>query len=546
MPNGANNMANKSNQKWFANAVVYQIYPRSFYDANDDGIGDLEGIIAKLDHLKGAENSLDIDVIWLSPVYKSPMADFGYDISDHIQIDPLFGNMHIFEELVKEAHRREIKIIMDFVPNHTSSQHPWFLESRSSTDNPKRDWYIWSKADPQQGSPNNWLSIFGGSGWEYDPETQSYYFHSFLKEQPDLNWHNPEVKKAMHGILEFWLENGVDGFRIDAVDHIFKDPQLRDNPPNPGFIPGKMNPYFSQLKIHSQNLDETMKAIKEFGRILDKYPEKIMVSEADLTLDEIVKFYTVSPHLHAPFNFCLLSLPCNAAVYKNFIDEFERRLSKENIPTYVLGNHDQPRVVSRVGVERARLLAMLILTMRGIRFIYYGEEIGMADVHIPANRIQDPLEKTLPGLKLGRDPQRTPMQWSHEMYAGFTRAGRPWLPVAEYYPRCNVQTESEDPYSMLWLYKTLIKIKNDYEALAEGVYGSVQIQNNDIFCYVRKTAKQKILVALNFSENSEILKLEQWENGKLLCNTMLDRKNGEIISLKNCRMRPFEGIVLLV
>lgn len=525
-------------KKWYQESVVYQIYPRSFYDASGDGIGDLQGIIKKLDYLK----DLKIGAIWLSPIFKSPMKDFGYDISDFEDIEDIFGSRKDLENLIFAAHQHNIKILLDFVPNHTSDQHPWFLESSSSKNNPKREWYIWQERKTKNKPPNNWLSIFGGSGWEFDPKTESYYFHSFIKEQPDLNWRNPEVKNAMFGVIRYWLEQGVDGFRMDAVNHIYKDRYLRDNPTNHNYEPGKTDPYLSQLNIYTAGLPETRELLKEFCKVLSEYPEKFMVTEIYAPFAEMMQFYRIcQDDLHSPFNFNLISMPWNAGEYKKFVDQFEKELLPGDLATYVLGNHDKSRVASRIGPARARVAAMLQLTLRGLPFIYYGEEIGMENVPIPLDRVQDPVEKNVPGFNLGRDPERTPMQWNNSENAGFSQA-TPWLPVSEKYQTVNVETESSDPQSMFSLYKNLIAYRSRSTTLLDGKYKSIECNNSYVFVYQRYSDNERLLIILNFSEEEQKINLE-FSDAEIIIDTSLNR-GAEKINLKHFILPACQGFLV--
>ena len=523
-------------RSWAHNAVVYQIYPLSFKDGNGDGKGDLPGIISKLDYLK----DLGIDAIWLSPIYQSPMADFGYDISNHTAIDPIFGTMEDFDSLVAACHERDIKIMLDFVPNHTSNLHPWFLESASAADSPKRDWYLWADGKGEE-PPNNWLSVFGGSGWQLDKKTGQYYFHSFLKEQPDLNYRNPEVVRAMEEILTFWLERGVDGFRIDAAYHIMKDESLRDNPPNSFYEPGSHDPYFAQINAYSHGLSETFAVIKSWCQVLTRFGDKFMVTEVHAGFEKMVDLYKIcdAGH-HSPFNFNLISMPWSAEEFKKFIDDFESHLRPQDLPNYVLGNHDKPRVVSRLGQQRARALAMMEMTLRGMAFVYYGEEIGMDDTTIPADEVLDPFEKNVPGFALGRDGCRTPMQWDGQPNAGFTK-GHPWLRVNQNYLEVNVRAEQKNPLSMLSLYRQLIAMRKTSPAIISGSYKSLNLDGR-VFSYMRVGQEEEFLVLLNFSEQSVTLPLP-FEQGKILLNTWLTQ-NETFFDRGILTLAGYEGMVI--
>lgn len=364
------------NHYWWQTGIIFQVYPRSFQDSNSDGIGDINGIIRRLDYLE----CLGIKAIWISPIYPSPMNDFGYDITDYKNIDPVFGTLEDFDELHKQVHSRGIKLLMDFVHNHTSSLHPWFLESRSSRENPKRDWYMWYDPLPDGGPPNNWLSVFGGIAWEWDEQTGQYYYHSFLKEQPDLNWRNPEVREAMYDNMRFWLDRGIDGFRIDVIWHLIKDKQLRDNPKNP-LYEEHTSTYEQLLPVYSTDQPEVHEIVEEMRAIHDQYGDHMMIGEIYLPIHRLVTYYgATGKGAHLPFNFTLISLPWQAQKIAMVIDEYESALPENAWPNWVISNHDQPRITSRVGVNQSKVAAMLLLTLRGTPTLYYGDKIGMRDV----------------------------------------------------------------------------------------------------------------------------------------------------------------------
>ncbi|MCC9165489.1 alpha-amylase family glycosyl hydrolase [Pontibacter harenae] len=478
---------------WWQKEVIYQIYPRSFQDSTGDGVGDLKGIISRLDYLQW----LGIKAVWLSPIYPSPMADFGYDVSDYCGIHPLFGTMEDFDELLQEIHKRGMKLILDLVPNHSSNEHPWFLESKSSRDNPKRDWYIWKDAAEDGGEPNNWLSVFGGSGWEWDEHTQQYYYHAFLKEQPDLNWRNPEVQEAMMGVMRFWLEKGVDGFRVDVIYHIIKDDKFRDNPPNPDYKPS-MSTYEQQLASYSTDQPEVHDIVKMMRNLLNQYDERLLIGEIYLPIHRLVTYYgNELDGAHLPFNFVLINIDWNATKIASVINEYEGALPEGGWPNWVIGNHDQPRITSRVGNEQAKIAAMLLLTLRGTPTMYYGDELGMRDVPIPQDEVQDPQGLNMPDLDLSRDPARTPMQWNDSENAGFTE-GKPWLRLAKNYKRVNVAKQKDDEYSMLSYYKRLIELRQQEPALHVGAFEPV-FTNSSIISYIRKHEQTQFLVILNLS-----------------------------------------------
>jgi alpha-glucosidase len=484
----------KSKFLWWQQEVIYQIYPRSFQDSNGDGVGDLKGIIRRLDYLQ----SLGVKGVWISPIYPSPMADFGYDISDYTSIHPLFGTISDFDDLLKEIHQRGMKLILDLVPNHSSDQHPWFIESRSSRDNPKRNWYIWRDALPDGSAPNNWLAAFGGPAWEWDEKTKQYYYHAFLKEQPDLNWRNPEVQEAMLAVMKFWLERGVDGFRVDVMWHMIKDAQFRDNPPNLEYK-SHMATYDQLLPVYSTDQPEVHNIVKMMRKLVDSYEARMIIGEIYLPIHKLVAYYGVERKgAHLPFNFQLLTLPWDSRQIAAAIAEYEGALPDGGWPNWVLGNHDQPRVASRVGSSQARIAAMLLLTLRGTPTIYYGDEIGMRDVPIPEDAIRDPQGLNMPDKNLSRDPARTPMQWDNSENAGFT-SGRPWLPIDRNFAEKNASAQQQDQRSMLALHKKLIQLRQCEPSLRVGNYVPVYADHQQI-AYIRSLPGEKtFLVVLNLS-----------------------------------------------
>jgi alpha-glucosidase len=533
------NQRGEGHYLWWQRGIVYQVYPRSYQDTDGDGVGDLRGITQRLDHLRW----LGVDAIWLSPIYPSPMADFGYDVADYTDVDPLFGTLADFDQFVGEAHSRGLKVIMDFVPNHSSSEHPWFKESRASRDSPKRDWYIWKDPAPDGGPPTNWLSNFGGPGWTLDERTDQYYYHAFLPEQPDLNWRNPEVVEAMLGALRFWLERGVDGFRIDVIWHVIKDDQFRDNPPNPDWEEGG-DPFHQLVPLYTADRPEVHDVIVRMRQLFDQYSERVMIGEIYLPVERLVSYYgTDLSGVHLPFNFQLIKAEWDAEHIGRLIEEYEGALPEGGWPNWVLGNHDQHRIASRVGADQARVAAMMLLTLRGTPTIYYGDEIGMVDVPIPPDRVEDPLEKNVPGKGLGRDPERTPMQWSAEPNAGFTE-GRPWLPIAADYERVNVEAQRTDSRSMLALYRRLIDLRRGEPALEIGRYQHVAASGN-VLAY-RRTAREgeaAFLIALNFGGRGEVVTVTDGHHpGIVAVSTHLDCEGLPVG--KELRLRPHEGIVV--
>ena len=525
---------------WWQTGVIYQIYPRSFQDTNGDGVGDLKGIAARLPYLA----ELGVDAIWLSPVFPSPMADFGYDISDYTGIDPLFGTLADFDALIARAHALGLKVILDFVPNHTSNRHPWFAESRVSRQSAKRDWYIWRNGAPQGGPPNNWLSEFGGSAWEYDAASDQYYYHAFLSEQPDLNWRNPQVRAAMHEVMRFWLLRGVDGFRVDVIWHLIKDEALRDNPPNPDYRDGEPA-YKSLLPINSTDQRQVHEVIRELRAVVDEFPDRVLIGEIYLPVEKLAAYYGVGlDGAHLPFNFALIETPWRADAVASLIDRYEGSLPAGAWPNWVLGNHDRPRLASHVGPEQARVAAMLLLTLRGTPTLYYGDEIGMTQVPIPPERVRDPWGLNVPGQ--GRDGCRTPMPWDASRHAGFS-SGEPWLPLAADSAVSNTESAGANPDSLLALYRRLIALRRARPALTRGAYRPVAQSGNvsdNVLAFERVMDGEALLVALNFGrEVANNVVLPDAYRGTVLLSSGPGR-TGEAIA-GYLTLRADEGLIIL-
>lgn len=526
------------NAAWWEHGIIYEIYARSFQDSNGDGIGDLSGIRSRLDYLRW----LGIDAIWITPIYPSPMKDFGYDVADYCDIDPVFGTLQDFDRLVEEAHKKSLRIILDFVPNHTSDQHPWFLESRSSRNNPKRDWYIWRNAKPDGSPPNNWISNFGGNAWEWDAATGQYYYHAFLKEQPDLNWRNPELRAAMHNVLRFWLDRGVDGFRVDVLWHLMKDPEFRDNPPNPAYEPHQAE-IEKFLQIHSADHPDIHTVVQEIRKVIDRYRDRVLIGEIYLPIERLVAYYgREAGETHLPFNFQLLQTPWNARRLAAVIDEYDGVIPEDHWPNWVLSNHDKPRIAARIGLAQARVAAMLLLTLRGTPTLYYGDEIGMAEISIPLEFVKDPWERNEPGLGLGRDPQRTPMQWDSSANAGFTTA-RPWLPLSPASDRCNVECLAKEQQSILSLYRRLISYRQSSPALTGGRYRRIAVRGgHDLLCYERNTGSQRVIVVLNFGLSAAVAEAWEFAGTKIAISTHVHRE-GQSVS-RRLELQANEGLIL--
>ena len=485
--------------RWWERGVVYQIYPRSFQDSDGDGVGDLPGIERRLDYVA----ALGVDAIWLSPIFPSPMADFGYDVADYVGIEPMFGTLEDFDRLLAAANARGLKLLLDFVPNHSSDQHPWFLESRSSKHNPKRDWYIWQPPAPDGGPPNNWISDFGGSAWTWDERTGEYYLHAFLKQQPDLNWRNPELRNAMFDAMRFWLDRGVDGFRIDVLWHIVKAEGFPDNPPNPGWHEGR-GQRDMLIQRHSTDQPEAHAIAAEMRKLADSYGERLLVGEIFLPNDRLAAWYGTPdrPEVHLPFNFALIENPWDAEVIGRLIADYEASLPPGGWPNWVFGSHDAARIAARVGEPQARVAAMLLLTLRGTPTLYQGDELGIGEVAIPPERIRDPRELREPGLGLGRDRSRTPMPWSgDELNAGFSNA-EPWLPLNGDWRSRNVAAQEADRGSMLWLYRDLLLLRRQRPALSLGDYNAVA-SRGDLLAYDRVHGDGRLRIVLNLGDREQ-------------------------------------------
>ena len=486
--------------------VIYQIYPRSFLDSNGDGIGDLPGIISKVDYLA---DTLGVDAIWLSPFYPSPQADFGYDVADYTEVAPEYGTIGDFDRLVAACHAAGIRVIIDFVPNHSSDRHPWFLESRSSRRNPKREWYVWADPAEDGGPPNNWLSVFGGRAWEYDELTEQYYLHSFLAEQPDLNWRNPAVRRVMLDVLRFWLDRGVDGFRIDVAHFIAKDPGLRDNPPAPAEAEGEwrdMGSYDSQIHRHDKNHDDVHVYFREIRALLDEYDETYSIGEIhEMDWGRWAKAYGDGDELHHVYDFSLIYAPWDAGSVRQRIEAQEAAIPNGAFPNHVLGNHDEPRIAYRYGQEQARVAAMLLLTSRGTPTLYYGDEIGMTQQLIPPEDQLDPWGQV--GETMGRDGSRTPMQWTRGAHAGFCApaTSNTWLPVHADYGTCNVETQLDDPESILNLYRRLLSFRKTSSALQIGDHTRLPFGSTAVYGFRRIGNDEVLDVFLNFESNEVTL-----------------------------------------
>jgi len=479
--------------------VVYQIYPRSFKDTNSDGVGDLPGVTQGLDYITKV---LGAEAIWISPFYPSPQADCGYDVSDYCAVDPLFGTMDDFDALLAVAHERELKVMIDLVPNHTSDQHAWFQESRSSKDNPKRDWYIW------RDQPNNWISISGGSSWEFDATTSQYYLHSFMSSQPDLNWENPEVRNAIKDVIRFWFNKGIDGLRVDAVWALSKDPNFADDVTNESYN-GQSGEFASHIHGSCKNGPRLTEYLQEIAAVAKEYSDKYVLFEfyPDLMLgnenDQLKLVHEAAPEVSAPFYFEGLHQPWHATDFGKALTAYLDIVPNTSRPSFCFSNHDQPRLISRYGEEQARLIAFLQMTLPGLPVMYYGDEIGMENVDIPEDLLKDKFETT--GDSGGRDPERTPMQWNDSPLGGFTTSV-PWLPLHPNIVKRNVVSELHDPGSWLSLYRQLLALRKD-SVLQRGNFEVVDSGSGYVLAYKRSLEGTVQYVVCNFAAAMQIVTL---------------------------------------
>ena len=527
-------MALQKKSEWWKGAVIYEIAPISFQDTDGDGKGDLRGLERRIDYLTW----LGIDAVWLTPFYPSPMLDFGYDIADYCAVGPIFGSLEDFDRIVERLHGEDIKVVIDFVPNHTSDKHPWFTESRSSRTSAKRDWYVWADAAPNGGPPNNWQSRFGGSAWEWDENTEQYYYHSFLLEQPDLNWRNPQVRSAMADVLRFWMRRGVDGFRFDASAVLAEDALLRDDPIDPDADESTPPPQ-RLMRVFSDDRPESQRYIEELRHVIDEFEGRMLCGEVQGKTDRIGHFYGSDdrPRMHLPLNFALLDSPWNALSLQAAIDAYLNAIPDEAWPDWVIGGHDKHRVAGKVGQQQARCLAMLVLTLKGTSFFFAGDELGTERGIIPQRAVQDPFEKLVPGYDLNRDPERVPMRWDGSNNGGFT-TGEPWLPMGGTSAR-NVCDMQKNKRSILHLYRQLILLRKQTSAFRSGDYAPLR-SRNDVLAFERFTATDKFQVALNLTH--EPRRVDWLEEGTLVLSTHLDRKD---ISVKrSLLLRPDEGVIV--
>ena len=493
---------------WWKTGVIYELPVASFADSDGDGIGDLRGIIGKLDYLNdGTSASLGVDTIWLTPINTSPLRDFGYDVADYCAIDPRFGTMADFEELLELCHARGIRVMTDLVLNHTSDEHPWFQESRSSRDNPKRDWYIWRDGKAPGKPPNNWVSVAEGRAWQLDKTTGQYYYHAFLPFQPDLNWRNPEVKAEMLGVLRFWLDKGVDGFRLDLINFLYEDELLRDNPPRLG-----PRPYFWQHHEFDRSRPESIEETRELRRVTDEYADRALMGEVctDVRDDAVAYLGEDDDALHLSFYLDFARRRWTAEHFRESVDWLEAHLPAGAWPCYYLNNHDLSRTFTRLGggraaEARAKVAAAMLLTLKGTPIIYGGEEIGMPTSRVPRRAMKDPVGTLYWPLSQGRDGSRTPMHWNAGRHAGFT-SGEPWLPVDRFYTTRNVESQAVSPDSLLGWYRRLIRLREGSAALQAGSYRAIEGVPRGVYAYLRESDAEKFAVLLNFTARAITLR----------------------------------------
>jgi len=520
--------------QWWQHAVFYEIYPRSFADSNNDGIGDLKGITSKLDYLK----DLGVDAIWITPCFPSPQVDFGYDVSDYENIDPMYGTLADFDVLAGEARKRGIHIILDFVVNHTSDRHKWFLDSKSSGTSAHRDWYIWRYGKGPKEPPSNWVSIFGGSAWKFDPATKQYYYHFFYAEQPDLNWCNPAVQDAMFDVTRWWYKRGVAGFRLDAVDTLFEDPKLHDNP----IARTGKNAFGDPIEQNKYNtkLPEVHDVLRGLRKIADENNAVLIGETWTANVAELNQYYGENNNeLQLPMDFLFTT------VNKLSPAEFRKQIAAVDAasgwPTFVISNHDIARSYDRYGDGRhndqiAKVMAALYLTLRGTPIMYYGEEIGMKTTP-PTRRedVKDPIGHTGWPKEKGRDGERTPMQWDSSENAGFSKA-TPWLPIPPTYKTHNVADESKDPNSVLEFYKQVLKLRHTNAALLDGSYRAINEGNTNVLSYLRVYKDKAVVVALNMSTVPQTVSLDLKRNGFASAGSLLatgkSAAQGEEVSLE--------------
>ena len=512
---------------WWQHAVLYELLVPSFQDTDGDGWGDLPGVIQRLDYL----SELGVGAVWLSPFYRSAMYDIGYDVIDHTEVDRRFGTLEDFDRLIRAAHARDLRVVIDYVPNHTSRRHPWFEQSRRGRESPRRDWYLWRDPAPDGGPPNNWINRFGRSAWTFDPATEQYYFGTFTPEQPDLNWRNPEVQEAMFDVLRFWLARGADGVRVDALPHLIKDAWLRDNPPDPSYTDDQ-EPLNRLQQTYSQNQPELIGLIGQLRSVIDEYPERVLIAEAYQSPEQIAAYQRAGIHLSLSTS--MLQVDFGALSLRQMIDTVEAVTPPGAWPGRATGNHDIARLIERVGPDNARLTALLHATVRGTPAIYYGDELGLAQIEVPQAKMQDPSGREDP--RYCRDCHRVPMPWDRQPGAGFS-AGEPWLPIDAATEARNVADQLADPQSLLQFYRRILRLRAGESELQTGDYAPIDTQP-PILAFRRGDPERGLLIALNISDDPATLPV----GGRVLFSTSGDRDAGADSSPMELGAR--EGVIV--
>lgn len=531
---------------WWKRAVFYELYPRSFADSNNDGTGDLNGITARLDYLK----TIGVDAVWITPCFPSPQIDFGYDVSDYRSIDSKYGTLADMDRLIAEANKRGIKILLDLVVNHTSNKHEWFAKSSASKDNPYRNYFIWRDGNAPGVPPNNWTSAFGGPSWKFDERTGQWYYHFFYPEQPDLNWRNPKVEKEVFDVARFWYKRGIYGFRLDAVDTLYEDPKLKDNPPEAGVDPYGLP---NQQHIYDKNLlNEVHAALQRLRKVSDEYKGRVLVGETwTSTPEQLAEYYgPKNNELQMPmyFNFMMVDR-LDPATFRDRINAVEHN-SSGGWPVYVLSNHDRPRYIDRYGDgthndQIAKLMAAMLLTLRGTPILYYGDELGMNnnDPKRPED-VQDPKGRLGWPKDIGRDGERTPMQWNSTVNAGFNQGAKPWLPVHPNYPLKNVKTELADSNSILNWFRQLIALRRSNSAFYDGTYIPLNPDDKDVLVYARKSRDKTALIALNMSNKEHTIAIDPAKLGSDKATVLATTMSSTEANLKHLKLEPFAALVL--
>ncbi|MCL1065533.1 alpha-glucosidase family protein [Shewanella olleyana] len=540
-----------SQLSWWRGGVIYQIYPRSLMDSNGDGVGDLQGIIAKLDYIA----SLNVDAIWISPFFKSPMKDFGYDISDYLDVDPMFGTMNDFDELIAKAHQLNIKVVIDQVLSHTSEQHAWFKQSKLSRDNDKSDWYVW--ADPQEDgtAPNNWLAIFGGCAWEWEPRRQQYYLHNFLKSQPDLNFHNPEVRQAVLDNVEFWLKKGVDGFRLDAITFCYHDEQLRDNPAKPkdqrqgrGF--SEDNPYAYQYHYYNNTRPQTVGFIEDLRALINKYPGAVTLGEvsSEDSLATMAEYTQGDDRLHMAYSFELLTNDFSAAYIRQTVEELEASIG-DGWPCWAIGNHDVQRVATRWGKgetnpDLVKMLNGLLCSLRGSVCSYQGEELGLTEAPIEFEQLQDPFGITFWPMFKGRDGCRTPMPWLKDnQQAGFSENKQAWLPIPAEHKALSVDVQEANADSSLHAYRHFLAWRKQYPALVAGDIKFIESEE-PVLAFTRHFETQTLLVVFNLANTDNQFDVSKFNIKQVIDNHGLT--SGVLANEKILKLAAFNSFFAII